>query len=950
MWFTNFIGEEEGAAISLDMIIAKANELATIEWNSQSITCLTPAGKPYTLPDNIQELDFTSNTGKHPYGALLAFTTDNKTYVAVYDKGNNKFLGYAELIDPDAGSIKDNIKFKDEEKSVPQLRIDNQTKQLTENSKVILGKIGDCAINIYQFNYSEITNKSGVTEEDYCGGGSYNSNPLPYDTQNKTPIVVGDNTACLNKYAKEFYQAQENAHPDYKETLRRIAGVLNSIEDNQSDKFFEDYEKYCSKEGSVEYYGYSELWGTPDDFKLFEKALRAYISHKDTLEQLILAEDNRDKLTDMSWLLVDKYSQSISYEVRLHILDKLREENMYGNQFFGNGQEYLALRLIASVPEEKEVDFLNDIKKDGLLKELFNRIDDEMGGDNFTAFIMLLSEMAMDNIDKDEIDVMGAPLFTWDGDLSRTDKHEIDFNENGDVTLESFEKEESCYTSYYSGQEICNEEWVLDKTFTLSPFTFIPVKFPDGERYLKSIKEGSGNINFVPVIYLKAQNEKRLTDIKKKVAEITIDVASLCFGVGELNAALKAIKNSKNIYNLIRVAALTTEVAVTSGDIGITLAEDVISDLEGGPEFLGKWNTFSALAGLVTFSADNLTQSPEALSNLSGSWRKLKKTYKDNPKAVVNAVGGRRQYESIENSVKRSEEILEETGNQGSSINDFNQNYQNAIDNIAENLNKNVIGKPISNSDEAPLGYQFYQKNGKKWIRRLDASDPETPKLTVKDGKIVRAGTTSKLADNLTGLPKQAHSNLVDGGVDYKDNGNNIKYYLKNGDEFAKIEGNEIVLTTSNGQWPDPSEYLVDEYIENHLNKFNDEASFLVPEEAYKNFIKNSQKIGYPDGQFISTRKSIDEILEKAKGDISIIEDELGITPGAWQAQGNKIYRIDLNKVDDNLDLRIPKGSESGAGDKWIPGGYTPQKRPEAVVNQIPNTKAYVNKYPVIEN
>jgi hypothetical protein len=149
---------------------------------------------------------------------------------------------------------------------------------------------------------------------------------------------------------------------------------------------------------------------------------------------------------------------------------------------------------------------------------------------------------------------------------------------------------------------------------------------------------------------------------------------------------------------------------------------------------------------------------------------------------------------------------------------------------------------------------------------------------------------------------------------------------------------------------PEPSDYLDANYISNHLSKFNDEASFLVPEEAYNNFIKNSQKIGYPDGQFISTRKSIDEILEKAKGDISIIEDELGITPGAWQGQGNKIYRIDLNKIDDNLDLRIPKGSENGAGDKWIPGGYTPQKNPEAVVNQIPNTKEYVNKYPVIEN
>jgi hypothetical protein len=66
MWFTGLIDEEEGAAISLDMIIAKASENDDIEWSSGPVTCLTPAGKPYTLPDNIQNLDFTSNTGEYP--------------------------------------------------------------------------------------------------------------------------------------------------------------------------------------------------------------------------------------------------------------------------------------------------------------------------------------------------------------------------------------------------------------------------------------------------------------------------------------------------------------------------------------------------------------------------------------------------------------------------------------------------------------------------------------------------------------------------------------------------------------------------------------------------------------------------------------------------------------------------------------------------------------------
>lgn len=50
----------------------------------------------------------------------------------------------------------------------------------------------------------------------------------------------------------------------------------------------------------------------------------------------------------------------------------------------------------------------------------------------------------------------------------------------------------------------------------------------------------------------------------------------------------------------------------------------------------------------------------------------------------------------------------------------------------------NVIGKRIDTIENPPEGYSFFTHNGKKFIRRIDAKNPETPQLTVKDGIIVR--------------------------------------------------------------------------------------------------------------------------------------------------------------------------------------------------------------------
>ncbi|MBL7934309.1 MAG: hypothetical protein JNM51_00695 [Bacteroidia bacterium] len=144
------------------------------------------------------------------------------------------------------------------------------------------------------------------------------------------------------------------------------------------------------------------------------------------------------------------------------------------------------------------------------------------------------------------------------------------------------------------------------------------------------------------------------------------------------------------------------------------------------------------------------------------------------------------------------------------------------------------------------------------------------------------------------------------------------------------------------GQKLNPTQYLSSSYITNHLNKFKTKASYLVTGDTYDNFILGKATVGRPDGLFISTADDIDAVIAKANGNISIIEQELGIPAGSWQGKGG-IVRIDINNPE-NFNLRIPDGSEAGANSLWEPGGLTSGGKVEAVTNPIPTTNINANK------
>lgn len=79
-------------------------------------------------------------------------------------------------------------------------------------------------------------------------------------------------------------------------------------------------------------------------------------------------------------------------------------------------------------------------------------------------------------------------------------------------------------------------------------------------------------------------------------------------------------------------------------------------------------------------------------------------------------------------------------------------------------------------------------------------------------------------------------------------------------------------------------------------------------------------------------KSELDALIQRANGDVSIIEKELGFPKG--ELKGKELVRIDVPNTKD-IGLRMPTGNETGANDLWLPGGKLPTGKSEAIVNQI---------------
>lgn len=160
-------------------------------------------------------------------------------------------------------------------------------------------------------------------------------------------------------------------------------------------------------------------------------------------------------------------------------------------------------------------------------------------------------------------------------------------------------------------------------------------------------------------------------------------------------------------------------------------------------------------------------------------------------------------------------------------------------------------------------------------------------------------------------------------------------------DELTAEKRDEIIATPK-GSRPDPSEYLSSQYIESHLQRFNDGATRFMPESNLEKY-----GIAQRDGtSFVMPRHEADAMTAATQGDLRAMENELGLPQGFLDS--NKIVRIDISDPRD-FNIRIPSGNEAGANDQWIPGGVLPNGSSEAVIDGGMVTPDHYNVTDVFE-
>lgn len=164
-------------------------------------------------------------------------------------------------------------------------------------------------------------------------------------------------------------------------------------------------------------------------------------------------------------------------------------------------------------------------------------------------------------------------------------------------------------------------------------------------------------------------------------------------------------------------------------------------------------------------------------------------------------------------------------------------------------------------------------------------------------------------------------------------------YYLNDSTDlvrkvFKKGYSENTIISIPKGNRPNPSNYLKWRYRHRHQRKFRRGASFLIPKYIMDKYGK--AVLGRQDGLFVMCKEEMDDLLQKANGQLSYIETELGIPSGMWK--DSEIIKIDIRRPK-RLHLRIPSGNEEGANALWIPGGKLPNGYLESVINPVTEGK-----------
>ncbi|WP_175609838.1 fibronectin type III domain-containing protein [Zobellia uliginosa] len=510
-------------------------------------TWFTPDWKPFFIKNSTTIISNTENIS--PKGTVPGFKLSNGTkYWAAY-RSDGQFKGYYN----DSG--------------IEITKTEYQNKELTIDKNDI----------VYLFEY--VPGECNKTYRSTYAYVSSTTNNISFDEFNNNIEQVNISTNCLPDLCAEggkfITKYEDITEEDTQKVIREIADLICN---SPSDTLFL---KEIEEKGIAQLFGWQQAeyyegnWDrSKAAFEKFRDSYDNYVDYYSDAKAYIKTSSDRKAIIQIAYNLSEAQISLLTVSERLNMLRLIASGPMLGYwTSFNYNIEALALKIIRSITPENSEAFINGLTDatyniDGkpLYKALFEGIDDVLEGDNFTQFILHLTDLTLErnHISKENaydistIEAFSNGRFFWDVQNEQflwlfnkvRDNSKLIVNEvnNGDLSLKQCCVNEKIYSTGYYGNNtstVCME-YAIDTT--LKPFDLVSIQIYKDISFVGT--EGDCNSKeavvcgqeaLVPAAFLLFLDGKKKNAITQNVVTNTLTAASIYFSGAEILAAKGAL-------------------------------------------------------------------------------------------------------------------------------------------------------------------------------------------------------------------------------------------------------------------------------------------------------------------------------------------------------------------------------------------------------------------------
>ena len=153
---------------------------------------------------------------------------------------------------------------------------------------------------------------------------------------------------------------------------------------------------------------------------------------------------------------------------------------------------------------------------------------------------------------------------------------------------------------------------------------------------------------------------------------------------------------------------------------------------------------------------------------------------------------------------------------------------------------------------------------------------------------------------------------------------------------MSQAEYDRIINLEKGNRPEDVSNYLPQEYIDAHLDRFKEEGGAFIVVEGWIASTDPSRQTFQPSGKFVGLKSEMDVVIQKYKesgNDWKVLRDELNLGEDV-DLSNERIAYVKLPPDDKRFQYNIPTGNEAGAYKaEWVPGGFTKSCTTEATLD-----------------